>query len=215
MHDFGEPDLAAFDQYDDLLKKVGSVTLRDPVRRFYRSLCYRRYLRNLRDGATLLLLTVAIGFLIQAWVPDDYFTAALIAFVGAVAVCVCLGAFEWIMFAKGLDPADVFRTKDEELGIAHEMSQLLKKTAPLPTTASEKGQTSVGAMLFASKIINEQASVQAPDQELAPIAQLNQAAPPSSLRRPTGGVVGSAFRSVHGRVKDSVLKFNPQVTHCA
>jgi hypothetical protein len=214
MYDSGELDLATFSEFDRLLQRVGSMTLREPVRKFYRDLYYRRQLRELRWWTILLLLTVAVEFAIQAFVPHDLHTAALVAFVGAVAVGVCLYCAEWVMFSTSPDPADVFRTKDEELGIANEMSQLLQKTAPLPT-AGERGQTSVGAMLFASKIINEQTNVQAPDQELAPIAQLNQAVPPSSLRRPTGGVVGSAFRSVHGRVKDSVLKFNPQVTHCA
>jgi len=207
------PDLATFGDLDAVLNKIGDITVREPVRQYYRILYYVQQIRSAKWCLFALFITLFFEFQIASLFPSSKQTQALVALVVSFVVLGVLWTFEYATFSYGGDPADLFETRDEEMAIAHELGNIALNALPPKTlTAAAAASSSVNSnlgSLFAMP--SSKTTSDAKSGERAPLAKINGSAPRSPFnlsampRRSSGTGTARQMRA-------GLLSFNPALS---
>ncbi len=202
------PDLATFGDLDAVLNKIGDITVREPVRQYYRVLYYVQQIRSAKWCLFALFITMFFELQIKALFPISFQTQALVALIIAFIVLSVLWVFEYATFTYGGDPAELFETRDEETAIARELGNIALNALPVQASTPSPVHSSLGA-LFEIPTSGKSTT----KSERNPLAKINGAAPRSPFnlsalpRRPS--VSGSAGER---QVRAGLLSFNPTLS---
>ncbi len=180
------PDLATFGDLDAVLSKIGDITVREPVRQYYRILFYVQRIRSAKWCLFALFITMFIELEVRVLFPTSVQTQALVALLISILVFGILWSCEYLVIDYGGDPAELFETRDEELAIAQELSIIARNALPLSAPHSSlKSNANLGALFVVPE--NETSAVAAAaatttsKSERAPLVSINKAAPRSPI----------------------------------
>ena len=219
------PDLAQFGDFDAVLSKIGDVQVREPVRQYYRILYYVQQIRNVKWCIFALFITLSIEFQISALFPDNGEYRVLFSLCLAFVVLMMIWGVEHCVFVYGGDPAELFETRDEELAIVREISDMVLGHQPHLRNNGKDLQSNMGAIFTIPE--NEVANIETATKSVAeaasstddprPLVAINKHPPRSSIQlahgkpvvaAPVGAVraglmhVQSTFTRQQYRVKD-------------
>jgi hypothetical protein len=125
------PDLAVFNDLDKVLNKIGDITVREPVRQYYRMLYYVQQTRSVKWCLFALFITLFFEFQIDVLLPNSKQMQAFVALIVSVAVLGALWVLERALFQCGGDPAELFETRDEEMALAQELGNIALSALPV------------------------------------------------------------------------------------
>ena len=66
------PDLATFGDLDAVLSKIGDITVREPVRKYYRILYYVQRIRHAKWCLFALFITLFINLQLKVLFPESF-----------------------------------------------------------------------------------------------------------------------------------------------
>ncbi len=196
------PDLATFGDLDAVLNKIGDITVREPIRQYYRILYYVQQIRSAKWCLFALFITMFLEFEIKAFFPASFQTQAFIALVIAFIVLTVLWVFEYATFTYGGDPAELF-THEEDLEIARRLANVAVNA--LPAASIPIASANMGALF---EMPSSKTTTHAKG-ERAPMAKINGGNP----RSPVNLNLLPQYRSSgSGQVRAGLLSFNPTLS---
>jgi hypothetical protein len=205
-------DLATFGDLDAVLNKIGDITLREPVRQYYRILHWVQQIRSAKWCFFMLFFTMFISFELEVVFPTSKQSQALIALGIAFVVLTAMWMFEHAVFVYGGDPSELFETRDEELAIAHELGHIALNAQPhsMATSPTLRGTSNLGS-LFVVPEDEASSDSSGSSSERAPLAKINKSAPRSPVvlsQLPTVYRVGGGGGGGTRQVRAGLLSFN-------
>jgi hypothetical protein len=200
------PDLATFGDLDAVLNKIGDITVREPVRQYYRILYYVQQIRSAKWCLFALFVTMFFEVEIKALFPGSFQAQALVALVISFLVLSVLWTCEYATLTYGGDPADLFETRDEELAIAHELGSIALNALPQPRAviSPPPAHSNMGALFEMPSATKTTTSAKSGEQA-APLAKINGSNPRTPVNLST---LPSYRSSGSGQVRAGLLNFN-------
>lgn len=210
------PDLAIFNDLDAVLNKIGDITVREPVRQYYRILYYVQQIRSAKWCLFALFITLFFEFQINVLFPASKQTQAVVALVISFVVLGALWSLEYATFLYGGDPADLFETRDEEMAIAHELGHIALNALPVKdhiSPAPPIANSKLGALFEMPECSSDGSSGEVQPWhakgECAPLAKIHNS---SATRSPVLCTLPKAYRPAHAgmarQVRAGLLNFN-------
>ena len=211
-------DLATFGDLDAVLNKIGDITLREPVRQYYRVLHWVQQIRSAKWCLFTLFVTTFISLELEVLFPKSLQWQAVIVLCIAIIVLAIMTSMEKFFLVFGGDPAELFETRDEELAIASELSHIAQNAFSMSSSSSGgkfnkavtlRPNSNLGALFVVPE--SEASSSGAVHYSSSPLAKINKSAPKSPITLsalPTVPRTVAAANSPVRQVRSGLLNFN-------